>query len=86
MGSQLRYCGNTPHGWDDLVLQGQPDEAKFAAFYGKGETVVAVASMQMDPVMSKSAELMRRSKMPTLDELRKGKSVLDVGLPSEVKI
>ncbi|KAL9039284.1 MAG: hypothetical protein Q9180_002623 [Flavoplaca navasiana] len=86
MGSQLRYCGNTPHGWDDLVLQGQPDEAKFAAFYGKGDTVVAVASMQMDPVMSKSAELMRRSKMPTLDELRKGKSVLDVGLPSEVKI
>ncbi|KAL8856817.1 MAG: hypothetical protein Q9198_010756, partial [Flavoplaca austrocitrina] len=33
MGSQLRYCGNTLHGWDDLVLQGQPDEAKFAAFY-----------------------------------------------------
>ncbi|KAL8808185.1 MAG: hypothetical protein Q9182_000249 [Xanthomendoza sp. 2 TL-2023] len=86
MGSQLRYCGNTPNGWDDLVLQGQPDEAKFAAFYGKGETVVAVASMQMDPVMSQSAELMRRDKMPSLSELRKGKSVLDVGLPSEVKI
>lgn len=86
MGSQLRYCGNTPNGWDDVVLQGQPDEAKFAAFYGKGETVVAVASMQMDPVMSQSAELMRRSKMPSLSELRNGKSVLDVGLPSEVKI
>ncbi|KAL8671266.1 MAG: hypothetical protein Q9168_004235 [Polycauliona sp. 1 TL-2023] len=86
MGSQLRYCGNTPNGWDELVLQGQPDEAKFAAFYGKGDTVVAVASMQMDPVMSQSAELMRRSKMPSLSELRNGKSVLDVGLPSEVKI
>ncbi|KAL8769127.1 MAG: hypothetical protein Q9209_004761 [Squamulea sp. 1 TL-2023] len=86
LGSQLRYCGNTPNGWDDLVLQGQPDEAKFAAFYGKGEMVVAVASMQMDPVMSKSAELMRRSKMPSLSELRDGKSVLDVGLPSEIKI
>ncbi|KAL8850513.1 MAG: hypothetical protein Q9221_004561 [Calogaya cf. arnoldii] len=85
-GSQLRYCGNTPNGWDDLVLQGQPDEAKFAAFYGKGDTVVAVASMQMDPVMSQSAELMRRLKMPSLSELRNGKSVLDVGLPSEVKI
>ncbi|KAI4232350.1 MAG: hypothetical protein LQ349_005074 [Xanthoria aureola] len=86
MGSQLRYCGNTLNGWDDMVLQGQPEEAKFAAFYGKGETVVAVASMQMDPVMSQSAELMRRSKMPSLSELRNGKSVLDVGLPSEVKI
>lgn len=86
LGSQLRYCGNTMNGWDDLVLQGQPDEAKFAAFYGKGETVVAVASMQMDPVMSKSAELMRRGNMLPLSELRKGKSVLDVGLPSEIKI
>ncbi|KAL8696930.1 MAG: hypothetical protein Q9201_007406 [Fulgogasparrea decipioides] len=86
LGSQLRYCGNTPNGWDDLVLQGQPDEAKFAAFYGKGDTVVAVASMQMDPVMSKSAELMRRGNMLPLNELRKGKSVLDVGLPAEIKI
>ncbi|KAL8763925.1 MAG: hypothetical protein Q9184_000368 [Pyrenodesmia sp. 2 TL-2023] len=86
LGSQLRYCGNTPNGWDDLVLQGQPDEAKFAAFYGKGDTVVAVASMQMDPVMSKSAELMRRGNMPSLSELRKGTSVLDVGLPQEIKI
>ncbi|KAL8941157.1 MAG: hypothetical protein Q9211_001931 [Gyalolechia sp. 1 TL-2023] len=86
LGSQLRYCGNSMGGWDDVVLQGQPDEAKFAAFYGKGETVVAVASMQMDPVMSKSAELMRRGNMPSLNELRNGKSVLDVGLPSEVKI
>ncbi|KAL8727163.1 MAG: hypothetical protein Q9181_005805 [Wetmoreana brouardii] len=77
LGSQLRYCGNTPNGWDDVVLQGQPDEAKFAAFYGKGDTVVAVASMQMDPVMSKSAELMRRGNMLPLNELRKGKSVLD---------
>lgn len=86
LGSQLRYCGNTPKGWDDMVLQGQPDEAKFAAFYGKGDTVVAVASMQMDPVMSQSAELMRRGNMPSLSELRKGKSVLEVGLPQEIKI
>ncbi|KAI4195256.1 MAG: hypothetical protein LQ348_002483 [Seirophora lacunosa] len=86
MGSQLRYCGNTPNGWDDMVLQGQPDEAKFAAFYGKGETVVAVASMQMDPVMSHSAELMRRGNMPSMSELRKGQNVLEVGLPQEIKI
>lgn len=86
LGSQLRYCGNTPNGWDELFLQGQPDEAKFAAFYCKGDTVVAVASMQMDPVMSKSAELMRRGNMPSLSELRKGVNVLEVGLPQEIKI
>lgn len=86
LGSQLRYCGNTPNGWDELVLQGKPDEGKFAAFYAKGETIVAVASMQMDPVMSHSAELMRRGKMPGKSELKSGVDVLTVDLPAEVKI
>lgn len=86
LGSQLRYCGNTPNGWDDLVLQGKPDEGKFAAFYTKGETVVAVASMQMDPVMAHSAELMRRAEMPRKSELEGGRDVLTVGLPAEIKI
>ncbi len=68
------------------MLQGEPKEGKFAAFYGNKGTVVAVASMMMDPVMSQSAELMRRGKMPGLEELRGGKSVLDVELPAEIKI
>ena len=86
LGSQLRYCGNTPNGWEDLVMQGEPKEGKFAAFYGKGDTVVAVASMQMDPVMTQSAELMRRGKMPGMAELRNGLDVRDVGVPGEVKM
>ena len=86
LGSQLRYCGNTPNGWEDLVMQGEPKEGKFAAFYGKGDTVVAVASMQMDPVMTQSAELMRRGKMPGMKELRNGLDVRDVGVPGEVKM
>ena len=86
LGSQLRYCGNTPNGWDDLVLQGEPKEGKFAAFYGKGDTVVAVASMMMDPIMSQSAELMRRGKMPGMKELNKGLDVREIGVPGEVKM
>lgn len=86
LGSQLRYCGHTPNGWDDLVLQGQPEEGKFAAFFAKGDTVVAVASMQMDPVMTQSAELMRRGKMPGKEELRGGLDVRTVTLPAEIKI
>ena len=86
LGSQLRYCGNTANGWDDLVLQGEPKESKFAAFYGKGDTVVAVASMMMDPVMTQSAELMRRGKMPGMEELRKGVDVRDIAVPGEVKM
>ena len=86
LGSQLRYCGNTPNGWDELVLKGQPEEGKFAAYYAQGETVVAVASMQMDPIMTKCAELMRRGKMVSKSDLKKGVDPLEVGLPAEVKI
>jgi NADPH-dependent 2,4-dienoyl-CoA reductase/sulfur reductase-like enzyme len=86
LGAQLRYCGNTPNGWDDLVLKGQPEEAKFAAYYTKGETVVAVASMQLDPVMTQASELMRRGKMPTKSELQKGVDILQISVPAELKI
>ncbi|ODM24155.1 hypothetical protein SI65_02138 [Aspergillus cristatus] len=86
LGAQLRYCGNTPKGWDGLVLKGEPENAKFAAFYCLGETVVAVASMAMDPVMVKCAELMRRGNMPSKSEIEGGVDVLKVGVPEGVKI
>ncbi|KAI0412647.1 hypothetical protein F5X98DRAFT_367116 [Xylaria grammica] len=77
---QLRYCGNTVNGWDDLVLQGNPAESKFVAYYCKGDTVVAVASMGKDPAMTKSAELMREGVMPSKGELQSGLDILDVSL------
>ncbi len=86
LGSQLRYCGNTVGGYDDLVLRGEPENAKFVAYYSSGDDVVAVASMQMDPVNSKCAELMRRGKMPGKSEILRGVDVLQIGLPAEVKI
>ncbi|KUJ18109.1 uncharacterized protein LY89DRAFT_684033 [Mollisia scopiformis] len=85
LGSQLRYCGNTPNGWDDLVLQEQ-GEAKFVAYYAKGETVVAVATMGVDPVMVQASELMRRGKMPSKSELKKGVDILSVSVPAQIKI
>ena len=86
MGSQLRYCGNTVNGYDDVVLQGEPEKPSFVAYYTKGETVVAVASMMKDPYMTQAAELMRRNKMPGKSELQKGVDILEVGLPNEIKI
>ena len=80
LGSQLRYCGATPNGWDDLVLKGEPEKNKFAAFYCKGDEVVALASMQMDPIMSKTAELMRRGKMLSKSDIENGKDVLQANL------
>lgn len=81
LGAQLRYCGNTPNGFDDIVIHGEPGDLKFAAYYTSGEQVVAVASMGMDPVMSQSAELMKLGKMPTKSQLEKGFDVLSLGSP-----
>jgi NADPH-dependent 2,4-dienoyl-CoA reductase/sulfur reductase-like enzyme len=84
LNAQLRYCGNTVGGYDDVVIKGQPEEAKFAAYYTQGETVVAVASMQMDPIMTQASELMRRSKMPSKSEIQSGVDILNVSVPAAV--
>ena len=86
LGSQLRYCGNTVRGYDDIVITGEPEKPSFVAYYTKGETVVAVASMMKDPYMSQSAELMRRNKMPSKSEIKKGVDILQISIPSEIKM
>ena len=80
LGGQLRYCGSTPNGWDELVLKGEPENSKFAAFYCKGDEVVAMASMMMDPIMTKSAELMRRGKMLKKSDIHSEQDVLQATL------
>lgn len=86
LGSQLRYCGNTVGGYDDVVIQGDTAKPSFVAYYTKGEEVVAVASMMKDPYMTQSAELMRRNKMPTKSELEKGVDIMEIGVPSGIKM
>ena len=80
LGSQLRYCGNTMNGYDETILKGQLNDGKFAAYYVKGDEVLAVATMGLDPVMSKCADLMRRGKMLSKKELQLGKDPLAVRL------
>lgn len=86
LGAQLRYCGSTVRGYDDVLLRGEPENAKFAAYYCNGDTVVAVATMGMDPVMAKSAELMRRGNMPSKKEIVDGADVLKVGVPEGIRM
>lgn len=89
LGAQLRYCGNTVGGYDDVIIQGETDAQKgpsFVAYYSKGEEIVAVASMMKDPYMTQSAELMRRKKMPSKSEIQKGVDILEISIPSEIKI
>lgn len=86
LGAQLRYCGNTVHGYDDVLLRGEPENGKFVAYYSKGDTIVAVATMGVDPVMAKSAELMRRGNMPSKKEIVDGVDVLQVGVPEGIRM
>jgi len=82
LGSQLRYCGNTmASGWDDVVLQGDPEQGKWVAYYAKGDTVVAMASMGMDPAMAQCAQLMSLNRMPSKTQLQGGLDILSVGPP-----
>ncbi|KAI9777520.1 MAG: hypothetical protein M1839_008814 [Geoglossum umbratile] len=83
LGGQLRYCGNTVGGYDDIVLKGEPEGSKFAAYYTKGETVVAVASMGMDPLVMHASELMRRGNMPSKTEIKDGIDVLKISVLAE---
>ncbi|KAG8961514.1 hypothetical protein FRC03_005312 [Tulasnella sp. 419] len=78
-GQQLRYCG-LGAGFDDVLIKGNPDEMKFAAFYFKEGKVIAVASMQSDPLNSKCAELLRLGLMPSAEELRAGKDPLTIDI------
>lgn len=79
LGAQMRYCGNTIGGWDDVVLEGKVEEAKFVAYYTKGETVVAMASMGWDPAMSMSVELMRSGRMLGKSEVQKNPDITKLG-------
>ncbi|PCH42677.1 hypothetical protein WOLCODRAFT_163963 [Wolfiporia cocos MD-104 SS10] len=78
-GQQLRYCG-VGAGFDDVIMVGNPDEMKFIAYYVKDDKVVAVASMQQDPVVSKASELLRLGLMPSPSELRAGKDLLSIDI------
>ncbi|KAI9888197.1 MAG: hypothetical protein M1820_010241 [Bogoriella megaspora] len=88
LGSQLRYCGNTVGGYDDIVIVGEtnPEKPSWAAFYTQGETIVAMASMMKDPWMAQTAELMRRGKMPSKSDIANGVDITEISIPSELKM
>ncbi|KJA26356.1 hypothetical protein HYPSUDRAFT_36661 [Hypholoma sublateritium FD-334 SS-4] len=78
-GQQLRYCG-IGHKYDDVIIKGNVDELKFIAYYVKNGKVVAVASMQNDPIVSKASELLRLGLMPSPEEIKAGKDLLGVDI------
>lgn len=85
LGAQLRYCGHPTDGYDDVIIQGSTEVGQdkmpsFAAYYVKGDEVVAVASMMKDPIMVQSAELMRRGAMISRRDIEGGKDPMSARL------
>ncbi|KAK4704858.1 apoptosis-inducing factor 3, partial [Phenoliferia sp. Uapishka_3] len=80
-GQQLRYAGTgRAKEWKDVLVQGDPDALKFIAYYSVEDEIVAVGSMQNDPIAAHCSELFSLGKMPSLSDIKGGKSPLDVKL------
>ncbi|XP_041756367.2 apoptosis-inducing factor 3-like isoform X2 [Coregonus clupeaformis] len=58
----LFYYQGYGEGFDDVIIQGDVDELKFVAFYTRSEEVVAVASINYDPIVSRVAEVLGSGK------------------------
>ncbi|RUS22322.1 hypothetical protein BC937DRAFT_89651 [Endogone sp. FLAS-F59071] len=71
-GKSIRYAGYASS-FDDIIIQGSVETLSFAAFYVRGEKVVAVLSVGKDPVVSHASELLRINKHPSASELHQGK-------------
>lgn len=83
LGAQLRYVSDgNPPGFDDVYVDGNPEELKFAAYYAKKGKVTALASMGVDPLVMHSSVLMQEGKMPSLADIKGGKDPLSVPLIS----
>ncbi|WFD43187.1 Apoptosis-inducing factor 1 [Malassezia psittaci] len=79
MGSALRYVGHGA-GFNAMHVDGEPDEEEFVAYYAKDDRIIAVATMNCDPVMAQSLALMRSGLMPKLSEIVSGTDILSISL------
>ncbi|XP_030632608.1 apoptosis inducing factor mitochondria associated 4 [Chanos chanos] len=59
LGKSVRYTGYG-EGYNDIVFKGNVEERKFLAFYIKDDKVIAAASLNFDPAVSRIAEMMAK--------------------------
>lgn len=82
-GQQLRYAGTTQaKDWKTTIIHGSPDDLKFVVYYvaEDKETILAVGSMQNDPLVAHASELFRLGKMIGAKEIEGGKVSCRSGL------
>jgi len=70
-GKSIRYAGHATS-FDEVIVHGNPDELKFAAYYLKQGKALAVATLGMDPLASAAAHLLALNKLPSASELKAG--------------
>lgn len=72
VGKGLRYVstGEPP---EEEYLDGDSAALKFVLYKAKGGKVHTVASMGRDPYVAKASDLIQKGRMPSLDEIKKGK-------------
>ncbi|XP_069766842.1 apoptosis inducing factor mitochondria associated 4 [Narcine bancroftii] len=67
--NSLRYAGYGV-GYEEVIIQGNLDEIMFVAFYIKAGQVIAVCSLNYDPVVSQAAEVLASGKTISKEEAR----------------
>lgn len=60
-GKSIRYCGYAPR-FDEVVIHGDLEQLKFAAYLCDGDTVKAIATMNYDPLAVQYAALIRQGR------------------------
>jgi methyltransferase-like protein len=56
--------------------------AQFVGYYVKDGRVIAVSSMQNDPLAIKASELFRLGRFPSADAIRAGTNILEIDISS----
>ncbi|CAG8612364.1 10834_t:CDS:10, partial [Cetraspora pellucida] len=77
LGKGIRYAGYASS-FNDVIIQGNLEEFKFAAYYARDDKILAVATISKDPLASHSSELLRLGAFPSASEIKNGKPVPEI--------
>lgn len=74
-GKTVRYAGHALR-YDEIIIDREangfePETLKFAAYYSHKGKILAVATLNRDPLAAQCAELMQAGRMPNADDLKK---------------
>ncbi|XP_046839901.1 apoptosis-inducing factor 3-like isoform X2 [Xenia sp. Carnegie-2017] len=68
-GKSIRYAGHA-ESFDDVLIEGSVEDLSFAAYYIKGNDVLAVATVGKDPIAAHVANRLYSGTMPKADKIR----------------